>query len=111
MADSELKVSGIFIGLGILVASTVLYPLPAWLVILLVGEALGSVGVHLSLVGQAGSIDPGAVLAASIYLIICMVVAKYLFRRKQSYIASTVAIGGCFCTVIVFALVSSIIWF
>lgn len=111
MAENELKISGVFIGLSILVVSIILYSFPAWVIILLAAEGLESFGIYLPPVGQVGTIDSGAVLVASIYLLLCMIGTKSLFRRKQRYIASTVAVGGCFCSVVVFALVSSIIWF
>lgn len=106
-----MKKSGILIGVVIIVLSIFTYPLPAWLLILEVSEYLESFGLKYKLVGDPGGIDPGALIAAVIYLLVCLLFSKYFMNRNMKYLGKTLALGGSIASVLIFSIVSSIIWF
>ena len=106
-----MRKSGILIGVVAIALSAIAYPLPAWFLIIEVSEYLETFGLVYKLVGEPGGIDPGAVIAATVYLLVCLLFSMYFNKRNRKSLGKTLAVGGSIASVVIFAVVSSIIWF
>jgi hypothetical protein len=91
---------------------SIFFPMPAWLAVLSLSRLLEGLGLELRLVGEPQTIDPGAVAVAVLYGLILLTAAFSIFRKTRfSVLAVSLALFGVMFSFIVFAFVSSIIWF
>ena len=91
----------------------VLIPMPGWVLLLNLSYLLEQhTGLSVDLVGEPQSIDPGALIVAILYGAIMLMTAFLILRKTRfSPLALSLAAFGILFSPMVFAFVSSIIWF
>lgn len=91
----------------------VVFPFHAWGFVIMVAELFEkSLGINLGLVGDPGSIDPGAVIVALLYLLPILLIS-YLLAKKTNFkiFAIVLCISSFLMSFVVFVMTSSLIWF
>ncbi|AFS78371.1 hypothetical protein Curi_c13610 [Gottschalkia acidurici 9a] len=91
---------------------TISFPYFGWNFVINVTKAFENIGFSIDLVGRPGTYDPGAVIVSGLYLL-TILLASYLTIKKTKYklYGKIILFSGILMTIMVFVLVSSMIWF
>lgn len=82
-----------------------------WDTLIYITNFLEKIGIEIKLVGEAGSLNPGAVIVASLYVLIGILLGWILNRTKLRTFGITFCVSTIFLSYIVYGVISSIIWF
>jgi len=106
------KIFAIIIGTVILIATALIFPFPAWLAVIKLSNIVEQfTGFRIELVSNPSDIALGAVIVSIAYYSLCFIASKILMRYSYKHLSATLDYGGIVAAMLVFYLVSAIIWF
>lgn len=75
-------------------------------------KMLETFGVSINLVGDPQSADPGAIIVATLYFLLSIIISYLIFKKtKYRRFSLFFCITSIFMSVIVFVVISTLIWF
>lgn len=100
------------ITLPLLVIFTLFYPIVSWITLIFLCYPVELItGYRVPLVGEPGTIDPGAVVLSGLFLFIGILISYYCYSKRYLVSFSLISITSFVAVPYIFTVVSSIIWF